>query len=293
MIMYNALMVILTSTILSVGAHAGLAGINSESLEDKKDRGFEVKELTITKIENSRALRVEGSYGREGADFRLLVHGTLLLPEEGSETLPRVLVGAYGLGLNEEVSSEIYSALSIDYTPKKISEGVISGDHVFRCSSVTECTVIDEVGTFNFFDGFQPAHLGSLFRPYIFGRSNYEYIKFDGEIFSGGKLTPGFRMALMDKMIELSPDRIVYFEKSQSRPTDSLSYEDHSEHADQARLTDLGKTALERMVMDELFYDEEVTYERKRRSPSGGACTYFCPPSGRYVQVTVFADTHF
>ena len=284
---------LISMSLFPLTTHAGLVGINSMNTLQKKELGFSIKNLQITPKEGSQALRLKASYGREGADFRLLLNGMLLLPKEGERKEPKVLVGAYGLELNESLSSMIYNELSVDYTPKKISEGVLKGDHTFSCTSSTQCNITDEIGGFNFFDGLKPRHLGPIFRPYIYGRFNYQSFAVSGRIQVGDEFSFEFLEDLSNKMLELAPEKIIYYEKSQSRPTDSLTYEEHQELADEDRIKDLGKSELEREILKNLFVNNQLDYERKIRRSSGGACTYFCPASGRFVEVTQSADTLF
>ncbi|MCF8060208.1 MAG: hypothetical protein K9K67_12985 [Bacteriovoracaceae bacterium] len=280
-------------SLVSLGTQARLNGFDTTSATQKADRGFEVSALELEM--NDRYIKgadFSADFGREKSSFHLLLNGNVHLHKSGGEVLFKV--GSMGLGLDADLSLDVYNVLAADYTPKRIAEGVAMGESVFKCSEPTACEMRDERGTFWLFDGNSTEGRGNRFSAWVHGGSKSESFNFNGDVFnSRGGFTKSFREALKKQILEVAPDTLDYFQVSSSSATNQRSYSAHREEAKEELEKDFGKTELERMVVTKIIKETKVSFEELVKRGSRSGCTYFCGTSGRFVRATVEAKTKF
>jgi hypothetical protein len=286
-----------TLSLLSGAAHARLTGFDTTSALEKEALGYTAQLLDVTvKPSYDNAADIVASFGRDGRGFKLLINGVLLFPKKGDERRAeaKVKIGAFGVALSPEVSLDVYNELAVDFTPKKIAEGVTSGDSVFKCSEPTSCQLLDERGSFWMFDGNRAQGSGNQFRSYKYGHHNYETINFTGKVTNtDGSLTKSFTKAFKKQILEMAPDTIKYFQVSNSKPDNSKTYEEHKRLAIVDMENDFGKSELERKVLKRILIGKNITFKEKIKRSSRSGCTYFCGASGRFVEASVTAKTDF
>ncbi len=288
---------IATLSLLTLSTQARFTAFDTAPAFEKEARGFTVEDLKVTM--NDRYIQgadLRATIGRDGSDFRLMLQGLVLLPIKGERDrkTTQVRLGLYGLELNSERSLSVYNELAVDYTPKKIAEGVVVGDSVFKCSAPTECQLLDERGNFWLFEGDRASGEGELFRPNFHGNFKYYDIPFTGKVQNqSGRLTKAFKEAISRGVLEVGPDTIKYFQKSHSSATNQKTYEEHRRLAKEDVQKDLGKTEVERELVKDLLSGMRTRYEEKVRRGSRSGCTYFCGASGRFVEATTSAKVNF
>jgi len=281
---------------ISTITHARLSAFDATTAFEKQARGFKVSKLTTEIKEGSnQAMSIEAVMGRDNADFKLHINGILLLPIEGDSerTHPEIRIGAYGLALNPEKSLDLFNQLSVDYTPKKIAEGIKMVDSTLSCSAPESCSLIDDVGGFDLFSGNRANGQGELFRTGIYSHFKLHTIPFKGSVMNSGQLSQAFIEILKEQILEISPDTISYYQLSNSSATNSKTYEEHKVLAQLDMQKDFGKSILERQLLLSLLHNKETIFEEKIKRGSRSSCTYFCGTSGRFVQISVTADTKF
>jgi|GEM_PF-4120377 len=278
-------------SLMSLGTQARLNGFDTTSAAQKAKRGFEITSLELEM--NDRYIKgadFSAKFGREQSRFSLLLNGNVLFYKSSGEVLFKV--GSIGLGLDEELSLDIYNELAVDYTAKRIAEGVAMGDSVFKCSEPSKCELRDEIGSFWLFEGNKSEGRGNRFSAWVHGGSKSDTFTFKGEVLSSlGSFTKNFKEALKNQILEVAPDELNYFQVSSSSATNQKSYSAHTIEAKREVEKDFGKTKLERMVTTEFLKGLKTSYEELIKRGSRSGCTYFCGTSGRFVRGTVEAKT--
>ena len=281
---------------ISTITQARLSAFDATTAFEKQARGFKVSKLiTKTKEGSNQVMSIEAVMGRDNADFKLHINGMLLLPIEGNSerTHPQIIIGAFGLALNPERSLDLFNQLSVDYTPKKIAEGIKMVDLTLSCSAPESCSIVDELGGFDLFLGNRAHGQGHYFRTGIYSHFNYHTIPFTGPVMNSGQLSQAFIEILKEQILEISPDTISYYQISRSSATNSKTYEEHKVLAQLDMQKDFGKSTIERQLLLSLLHNKETIFEEKVKRGSSSGCTYFCGTSGRFVQISVTADTKF
>ncbi len=166
-------------------------------------------------------------------------------------------------------------------------------DSTLSCSAPESCSIVDKVGGFDLFVGNRAHGQGHFFRTGIYSHSNYHAIPFSGSVMNSDQLSQAFMEVLKEQILEISPDTISYYQVSSSSATNSKTYEEHKVLAQLDMQKDFGKSILERQLLLSLLHNKETIFEEKVKRGSRSSCTYFCGTSGRFVQISVTADTKF
>ena len=262
--------------------------------KSKAGYSLEYKSNTVKKgFINARDLVF--SYGREGADFSLTLRGQLLLPG-GDIRVPKMKIGLKSVNFNEKLSQSIYDVLSIDYTAKRIKEGVALDSVVVRCTSPESCSISDDRGYFDLFRG-QPAFFGSpaneFYADLNHGRNKYKNVSFKGAYTNKtGELNKAFISNLEEMAFNLAPTSFEFQKSVRSRPDRRHSIEKHRQLAHEKLDAEISSSELEKEIIFSMIMNENIT-EKEGFQKSGGNCTYFCSPSGPFVRLFMTAETNF
>ncbi|MCJ8276731.1 MAG: hypothetical protein HRT44_08590 [Bdellovibrionales bacterium] len=291
------LILTLTAILLSRTAVADFAAVQTLSPAEKQAQGFEIQYTGQSSLDGfvSEAFAVEMEYGRPQAQFSLILRAIILSDLDGK---PVMKLTNQKLVLSPSLSQEVYSQLAVDFTPKKIGEGVELDKAVIQCESADRCLMVDEVG-----DHFLISTHGGSFSEHPGKFSPYQYEHFHnpyreiphvGAILTAdNQMTPEFLKSVIKESFSRAPDFMLYENRESSGPDREKSYDEHRLEADKKQLEALGKKSLERMIVQSMITDAETTYVEKVRKSSGGSCTYFCGTSGPFIDSFMKAQVLF
>ncbi len=289
----KTIILILTSLLMANTVQAQLAAASTINPQEKVDEGFSIKYLSEESLDGFIAptFAVETKFGRSQGAFSIILRAIVISDLDG---VPQMKLASHKVALSKTLSNRVYDILAVDFTAKKIAEGVEMDRATVQCQSSDRCLMIDEVGdNFLFSNNTNPFKGHSDFDQ-AFVNSRFEPLAFSGKILSGSnQMTKDFLQAVIRESFTRAPNLLVYENKVTTTPTDNKSYTQHRVEADNKQASAMGEHPLEKLIVESLINNPQSTYKERVRKPSGGSCTYFCPASGRFVESLLSADVNF